>query len=50
MPKPTAYRYQLPEDTGNVKDLMDIWSTEILSTQVQIVEMVARPIFTLQRR
>ena len=37
MPKPSAYKYELPPDTGNVKDLLDIWSTEILGTQVQIV-------------
>lgn len=37
MPLPSAYRYEIPEDVGNVKDLVDIWSTEVLSVQVQVV-------------
>ncbi len=37
MPKPTAYRYEIPNDIGNVKDLVDIWSTEVLGVQVQVV-------------
>jgi mannose-6-phosphate isomerase-like protein (cupin superfamily) len=37
MPKPAAYRYELPNDRGNVKDIVDIWKTELLGTQVQVV-------------
>jgi mannose-6-phosphate isomerase-like protein (cupin superfamily) len=37
MPLPSAFRYEIPEDIGNVKDLVDIWSTEVLGVQVQVV-------------
>lgn len=37
MSKPTAYRYELPADRGYVKDIVDIWQTEVLNVQVQVV-------------
>jgi mannose-6-phosphate isomerase-like protein (cupin superfamily) len=34
---PTAYRYVLPPSEGRVKDIVDIWQSEVLGVEVQVV-------------